>query len=658
MWHSMFEVNATETRDVIVDYTCNQPLLQSFDIRDFSLIQQGQDESAFSFRLIPDRVLTTLLTAQPLNFNFHGCQSQKDATRLDYTLYGLSAYIYEQKNVSSSITYGLRKITKLKLKKFDIDGNPVLEEYESLGCGADRMNAKISFEINGLVSQECISDDVGGVLDTQIPTQCSDDGLNIEDSVNNKKFLENYKHGQVRNASNNIIKEFLTRTGIIQGDIIYYNDMDEQIGQETDVSFIGWDKDSQNKEQWIIARKNYFTTTYEDFYLTEERIPFRIKSASYAKITGNAIFKLGQNQSSTSQWQSCGIASGGGSQSGSGPVTPGRFKTLKYRYASGVVTIDRTSEDTDSQYFNLADTEPYEIDAENVQQMMIIKNGTFDVLQPTQFLGFDSKKCSSIDQFRYDNYLYALLGYACFTYEGIDMSPSIYYLSQNTPQQVRVIPDDIQSVFVEKGCDAGFLNVVFSAEINGIVSDSCIPNNGNWTNMNKCVNGSVPVKHLEGFQFGFMKGVANQRLKMFLTRFGAFRGDLEWFNRDIFNVSTSVGEAGRAIFLGWDVDQQGQEVWVVARQNHQTLYKEGVPYRDFFYEIETVPFLVDGANVAETNIYFVYVPGKSVIPQDMAYQQIIEEGEQSKDACGIYKVAFELIVAVLTLPIIALLFSI
>ncbi|KAA6354048.1 MAG: hypothetical protein EZS28_050425, partial [Streblomastix strix] len=163
------------------------------------------------------------------------------------------------------------KILPTEVKYIILDSQD--EVYLSArGCFGDSYQYFLGSELGGIVSSQCISNDAtqfpdysGGTSTTvpPKPTKCDDGTADV------KQYAKGLKFGYIEDASNDELKQILSRVGPIRGVINYQKDED-MLDRDEGILF-GWDQD-----QWIIARQ-YIEPNIEYDEVTlyiEERIPF------------------------------------------------------------------------------------------------------------------------------------------------------------------------------------------------------------------------------------------------------------------------------------------------------------------------------------------------------------------------------------------------
>ncbi|KAA6393297.1 MAG: hypothetical protein EZS28_011174 [Streblomastix strix] len=264
----------------------NEDRDQYVSITDFPLLDPNKDETSDNFRLFEEGELETLETAKRTDFNYQQCQSIKDAVDVSYyPLFGLVAYLREKVNIAPSMVYAIEALPE------EIKSNlssVLYEHFLSFGCYGSWEQIHLGFEINGIVSSECISNNASelpnyyGAKFSEVPpkpTVCDDNTTDI------KEYAKGFKYGEIARVSNDELKLYLTRVGPVSGFITYYDNVRPD-GTDGDI-FYGWEGN-----EWLVAKRR--TETSEEFeqvtYYTEERIPFLKDSTNPSALTDGSVF--------------------------------------------------------------------------------------------------------------------------------------------------------------------------------------------------------------------------------------------------------------------------------------------------------------------------------------------------------------------------------
>lgn len=157
------------------------------------------------------------------------------------------------------------------------------EHFLSFGCYGSWEQIHLGFEINGIVSSECIrfeyliniflnilinillinyfyfSNNASelpnyyGAKFSEVPpkpTVCDDNTTDI------KEYAKGFKYGEIARVSNDELKLYLTRVGPVSGFITYYDNVRPD-GTDGDI-FYGWEGN-----EWLVAKRR--TETSEEF---------------------------------------------------------------------------------------------------------------------------------------------------------------------------------------------------------------------------------------------------------------------------------------------------------------------------------------------------------------------------------------------------------
>ncbi|KAA6384367.1 MAG: hypothetical protein EZS28_020106 [Streblomastix strix] len=230
----------------------------------------------------------------PLGFDSSKCPVINDYTSASKrALISIAAYAYNNTvNIDPSITYAMEALPNDVIKK--VKTNNVIQEEKGevqRNCNPAQNYLEASFEINGVVDSDCVSNEIvlPGHADAPctslppLPTKCDDNITAIN------KFLTNYKFGYFERAETEDLKEILIRYGPIlteKNEIIF--GWGDYIQEESPLKFYTWHV-ARVIPQQVVAD----TTTYTDYSIQTSYIFFGsegISEGSPNGVSGRFIF--------------------------------------------------------------------------------------------------------------------------------------------------------------------------------------------------------------------------------------------------------------------------------------------------------------------------------------------------------------------------------
>ncbi|KAA6388523.1 MAG: hypothetical protein EZS28_015951 [Streblomastix strix] len=272
---------------IFFDFSSDDTSYKYVNVTDIPLLDPRNDEKLASFRLFSENEFESL-EVKSTAFNYKQCSIIEDAiVNSYYILLGLVAYLREKVNIAPSITYSIEVLpTEVKYQISDSQNEDYLTPR---GCSGNSYQYFLGSELGGIVSSECISNDAtqfpdysGGTSTTvpPKPIKCDDGTADV------KQYAKGLKFGYIKDASNDELKQILSRVGPIRGVINYYKD-DDILDRDESILF------GCNQDQWIIVRQ-YIEPNIEYDEVTlyiEERIPFiHADGGTNSKITGDVFY--------------------------------------------------------------------------------------------------------------------------------------------------------------------------------------------------------------------------------------------------------------------------------------------------------------------------------------------------------------------------------
>ncbi|KAA6392201.1 MAG: hypothetical protein EZS28_012273 [Streblomastix strix] len=317
MTHQTYTIETNGT--IIYDMTGGDSLYEYFDIMDnakFPPLIPGKDENSDSFQIFTDEIVKYLKASQKLDFDFTKCMLLYTAIEYeDYALYGFSAYAMQNANITPSIIYAVESLPEEIFMKFinQDDDMELWNFFYEIGCGGDFDQYILGFELNGIVSDECISNNaiIPGHTDSQSsemppkPTVCENEAIPFV------QYLQGFKYWWIEQFTVEQFKRVLTRTGVAIGHV-YYIDA-EDVDDVDDSIFIGWENINE-VEYWIIAKQ---ILTYEiigeseieqiNYHYEIDRIPIHPRGTFEQEIDGFVLFCDGNDDQCPKPYASCAI---------------------------------------------------------------------------------------------------------------------------------------------------------------------------------------------------------------------------------------------------------------------------------------------------------------------------------------------------------------
>ncbi|KAA6359633.1 MAG: hypothetical protein EZS28_044840, partial [Streblomastix strix] len=163
------------------------------------------------------------------------------------------------------------------------------------GCDALWQKTLISFEYNGLISSDCVSNRILlphhlDAPETKMPRQ----PFSCDSPDEFTKHLREFKYGRIENVDNYMMKKYLTRIGAVYG-YMHYFDEETQTIQDKQTYFIGWDIDEHGKEFWITADHIIETRSEGDEQVQDCRlkvgwVPFLSDEQYQDRISGFVLY--------------------------------------------------------------------------------------------------------------------------------------------------------------------------------------------------------------------------------------------------------------------------------------------------------------------------------------------------------------------------------
>ncbi|KAA6334414.1 MAG: hypothetical protein EZS28_053071, partial [Streblomastix strix] len=225
-----------------------------FNLLEIPPLNEQQDESAESFRSIPADIIPNLKSLQIIDSGVEKCQEINSAlSEVDFQLVGASIYIYYKENIIPSFSQLIWKYPKRTIVK---NGDNT-EEWLDKGCLEDFKQYIISLEEKGIVSDQCITNDIilphhdeadDDMVMPPHPTQCTDPQIPFT------HYLQGFRFGFAQGLNNEQLKQYISRVGAFNGYIFYFNAKGNQIGNSYSGLFIGWEK-VDDQQYWIVIEK-------------------------------------------------------------------------------------------------------------------------------------------------------------------------------------------------------------------------------------------------------------------------------------------------------------------------------------------------------------------------------------------------------------------
>ncbi|KAA6389598.1 MAG: hypothetical protein EZS28_014874, partial [Streblomastix strix] len=254
-------------------------------------------ETATQFMTIPREIFPSLKTTQRLGFNIDNCNTLKNMhTDLNYALLGYAAYFYSGIDVSPSIIFAIEALPKT-YREYRFNENTQQQELINQlniedGCHTTWDNLKYGFELNGIVSSQCISNDfilpnhtqaLPSTITPPIPDKCTNTS-----SV--PKYLEGMRYAHFDSISVQQVKKLLVSVGPVRGIIRRYSADGNIVGSSANQLIIGWEVDNSIEYWTTVVQTNTIISLQNNYEYTLSRVPIYPVGSSSTQFEGFVIY--------------------------------------------------------------------------------------------------------------------------------------------------------------------------------------------------------------------------------------------------------------------------------------------------------------------------------------------------------------------------------
>ncbi|KAA6385898.1 MAG: hypothetical protein EZS28_018578 [Streblomastix strix] len=250
-----------------------------------------KDEKTRNYTCIPREDFKNLEMSKYHKFDSSKCIGVfRGIKSADYALLGYALYAYAQIDIAPSVVYAIESLPLYyRYGAEDLQFNTQLE-----GCNMTMNHTRLSFQLEGVVSRDCISNEakMKGYLDDSTattpakPTLCDDGTTEIE------KQFEGLKFGHFYTTNQTLLKKYIVRTGPIFA-TFQHKIKNNPNPQQSTALIIGWEK-YQDEEDWIvIVGEDQIvengTETYWDHRFLLDVLPFNQPDRELLNVYGEII---------------------------------------------------------------------------------------------------------------------------------------------------------------------------------------------------------------------------------------------------------------------------------------------------------------------------------------------------------------------------------